>query len=205
MNGGYCMSIILNSFHPLCFYRNQVAVSQYNQLPFVDHSNRREPSLENDYPLITSLCRVKKLVPRLNVGDKVVYITIQDKKRDSWYLVAILEVIKVLHSHRDAYLWYSSRGLETPNNCIFQTEPLPIHLTAMNGDEIWYKESLRAYTERVQIVPKVVISRSNYIELTNPVSISRIKMVNIFGKIPSTENPPYITEEQFEKLLALVQ
>jgi hypothetical protein len=57
------MRIFLNSYHPLCETRRGQEIIQESGLPpFIDAPIRREPDFECEYPSVSGLCRLDKLV-----------------------------------------------------------------------------------------------------------------------------------------------
>ena len=71
------MEVFLNTFIPLAYNEfGRSNARSHNLPPFIDGSCRREPDFQNPFPAITQLCRPGKLVPRLSVGDLVIYLTI---------------------------------------------------------------------------------------------------------------------------------
>ncbi|MCK8825534.1 hypothetical protein [Fuchsiella alkaliacetigena] len=194
------MSIYLVTYRPLCYdSKGRQAIELYNQKKFVDHSNRREPELESEYPSISSLCRADKFAPRLKEDDRVIYLTVKGKhlsiNEPHWCLVAILRVIKKCKNHEEGAEWYRSKGLEIPSNCIVDgNEALDNKFTALScsTDE--------TYRERANDYPAYLICEPEYLELSLPPAIFRDDLVEIFGSVPSTENPSTIERSQFEKL-----
>ncbi len=113
-------SLYINSFHPLASTRVGVAASEAHGLaPFIDGSIRREPDFEHPAPAITCLCRANRFTPRLLAGDVVAYMTIKRRYRQPLShhrMVCILQVEDLYKSHREAADWYTSAGMELPNN-----------------------------------------------------------------------------------------
>ena len=69
------MTIKLNSYRPLCISeQGREAIKKYGFPPFIDSSCRRDPDLENEYPLTTALCRGENFAPKVNVGVIIVYM-----------------------------------------------------------------------------------------------------------------------------------
>ena len=121
-------SIYLASYHPLAMNaRGKSAVEKFCLPPYVDHSCRREPDFESQFPSISAICRGSKFAPRINKSDVVVYMTVKgrycDYRDPHWRLTAILQVIKRFKSHREAAEWYENQGLEPPSNCMIRNNP----------------------------------------------------------------------------------
>ncbi len=193
--------IFLNSYSPLCATaQGREAIQCYNQHKFVDASNRREPNLEGDFGCISSLCRAGHLTSRLNVGDKVVYITkrgnhVEGISEAHWNLTSILEVIKECKSHEEAAEWFAEMNLPIPSNCIVEgNSPLDNKETGY----ICFDEE--EYIRRSKEYPTYYICKKLFVELNLPPVITKNKFESIFGKVPGTQNPREITMEQFEEL-----
>jgi hypothetical protein len=127
-------SIYLAKYIPLVSTAaGRKAVDRYRLPPFIDGSCRREPDLQSRYPSITSLCREKFFAPNLQVGDTVVYMTVNRRFGTSGKqrrLVAILKAIKRLGSHDAAAEWYRRRSLPVPSNCmVVGNRPEPLRRT----------------------------------------------------------------------------
>jgi hypothetical protein len=206
------MTVFLNTFQPLAcnkFGRNNAIT---NNLPFfIDGSCRREPDFQNNYPAITQLCRPNKLVLRLNVGDLVIYLTKKGHYLNQpahWRFIGILEVINIVQNHTLAAAFYTNRNINLSQNIICnQTAPFPLNmthglcgfkrigLTAQNVITIWN----RAYVFRSTNYPLTAITRTwnNNLYLNNPPIITSQMMLNIFGRIPGTQNPPKLSNTEW--------
>ncbi|GEQ03468.1 MULTISPECIES: hypothetical protein [Staphylococcus cohnii species complex] len=199
------------TYEPIIFKKrkgNKIINENVDIPPFLDASFRTEPSLNRDYPGITSLCRKSKLAPHLKVGDKVVYITKKGEytlKFRHWRLVAILEVIETFESHYDAAKWYRENNYELPKNCIVDDNPpLSLNKTTINSQreidkiEKWYNERAKEY-------PQFNICKKEYVELENPPIIDESKMRMIFNNtIPGTQNPKRLSGDQYKELIKLI-
>lgn len=197
-------NIFLNSYRPLISSEpGRAAIKSYSQLKFVDASNRREPHLEGKYAYVSSLCRANKLVSRLNIGDKIVYITTKGKHlegtlEEHWCLTAILEIYKIFNSHQEAFQWLKENNLEIPSNCVVEGNmPIDDRLTGgVCPDE-------REYQRRSTKFPKYFLCKKLFVELNIPPKVKRGDFYEIFGGIPGTENPGVISEEKYNKLLKI--
>ena len=144
------MANYLISYHPLCStkFGQKVAILEHKLAPFLDHSCRGEPDFSSRYPSITSLCRKALFAPKLEVGDRIVYMSIRKpcgqynniKERDYGHpksnsLVAVLEVIDVLSSHQKGKNWYNNKKLAVPTNCMASPLPLAHDQTGGHFDE----------------------------------------------------------------------
>ncbi|HEX8387011.1 MAG TPA: hypothetical protein VF576_12550, partial [Rubricoccaceae bacterium] len=128
----------LCSYWPLCkTLGGRRAVAAYGLPPFVNGMSRREPDFEHARPAITSSSRGRGFVPRLHVGDTVVYTTTKgrwDGGPPHWRLVAVLEVAERYETHGDAAAGYAARGLAPPGNLVVPgNAPLPAPLTVHHG------------------------------------------------------------------------
>jgi len=92
------MTIYLVKYRPLnSTPEGQRAARQFNILPYVDGSCRREPDFECKFPSISALCRGKLFAPHLMEGDEVVYITTRGRYGETfkhWRVVARLKIFK---------------------------------------------------------------------------------------------------------------
>jgi hypothetical protein len=119
---GDTMSNYLVTFHPLSSTRaGRLACDRFGLPAYIDGSCRREPDLENPFPSITALCRAGKFAPRLEVNDRVLYMTIKMAHAGGqvgWGLIAALHVVETRASHRAAFDWYAGQNLPIPSNCM---------------------------------------------------------------------------------------
>lgn len=212
----------LVSFHPLCSTSaGRHAVKIYDLPGFIDSACRREPDLESDFPSITALCRAGKFAPRLNQGDRVLYMSVKRRygKVRGRALVAALEVIKTFKSHEEAALWYIEKGLPLPSNCMANDNaPIPVAKTRglpKNTDEVrklWsapqrgnptLKMWDAAYKTRAIRHPSFVV--------TSPISGPSLKNPRIYSdeelkkfltakKVPGTQNFKILTGGAFDAL-----
>ncbi len=200
------MKIYLNSYGPLISSSwGWNAVRTYHLHPYVDRSCRREPDFEATYPSITALCRGRLFAPRLRVGDTVVYITRQGRytrgEESHWRLVAILNVFHRAESHEEAAEWYQSEGLPLPRNCMVAgNEPLPLKLTHVNPVSVDLKGWDDSYRRRAHRWGAFLICEKEFLELDHPPVITRDMMIDIFGRIPPTRNPPTISAARLDRL-----
>lgn len=201
--------IYLNSFRPLCSTPvGRKAIKAYQLLPFIDGSIRREPDLESERPSISALCRFTKFAPRLDVGDIAVYLTCKARfsPKDDLHrrLVAILEVERRFETHEEAETVYRDAGFAVPANCMVATNP-PADYDRSSRHEPDFAASHAAYAQRARECSVFLMCRPLFRELANPPVIHDSDLEIIFGRVPGTQNPPRITDEQYEKLLQLVQ
>jgi hypothetical protein len=197
------------------------AIQRHALPPFVDGSYRREPDFESAFPSITATCRAGNFAPRLQVGDRVAYLTVRgqylDDRERGWRLVAVLRVVHRFESHTEAADWYKGQSLPLPSNCFADgNPPKPFELT--NGDpphEV--KEHMMGEDDPVRVIrlwdatyrhrianwPAFLATESEFIELTHPPRLSEAQMRHIFGRIPSTLNPPEIPGQQLQALVRL--
>jgi hypothetical protein len=201
----------LNSYKPLCYTKEgREAIKSFDLPPYIDASCRREPDFQSAYPSISALCRIEKFVPRLKVGDSIVYMTVKGnykpEKFSHWRLAAILKVLHRFESHKAAALWYQEKNLPLPSNCmIAENECLPYEMTGgAPKDFIRISDNARRlklwdseYKKRMQICGIFIVCESEYLELNNPPILTSERLNGIFGKIPGTQNPKQITEAQF--------
>jgi hypothetical protein len=203
----------LNSFYPLCRTKlGRLAMHQHNLPPFIDSSCRREPDFQSPFPSISAICRGNNFAPRLEAGDSVIYVTVKDKYGNNpnghWQLVAILDVFLRCESHEDAADWYFAQGLSLPSNCMVDgNDCLPYDMTGgttpqnMFGSANNIPRLLRkwneSYRRRVEQCGVFLICRARFMELYQPLMITEATMMEIFGRIPPTLNPPPIREIEY--------
>ncbi|MFZ1005352.1 MAG: hypothetical protein WAN65_00840, partial [Candidatus Sulfotelmatobacter sp.] len=134
-----------------------------------------------------------------------------------WRLVAVLRVVHRFASHAEAAIWYERRGQPLPNNCFVEGSlPKPLELT--NGDppnEVRIRmmdehDPVRVirlwdatYRKRIARWPVFLATEVTFIELNHPRQLTERQMRRIFGRIPSTLNPPVIPRQQLEDVMRL--
>jgi hypothetical protein len=220
------MNTYLVKYRPLIGSQpGQDAIKQYNLPPYIDNSCRREPDFQAAYPSISSVCRGKIFAPRLKVGDIVVYITVLGKypglRQEHWRFVAVIEVCEQFGSHAEAALWYQSKQLALPSNCLVPNNPpVPRNQTSGRGsckpkqekrtqncagkklldNDVASLQWDKGYQERTKQWGTFSICKPLYpIALYNPPPITRENMREIFAK-PLPRNPVAISSQQFDKL-----
>jgi hypothetical protein len=199
------------------------AAEAYGLAPFIDGSCRREPDFESLFPSITATCRSGHFAPRLQVADRVAYLTVKGKYRNDrypgWRLVAVLRVIERFETHTAAAVWYRSKGLPLPSNCIVAgNDPKPFELTNRNPPgEVKARVSnssdpLRAirlwdaaYRARIAKWPVFLVCQAESIELYSPPQVLAKDVLTILGRIPGTLNPPVLSCTEFDKLLKVAE
>jgi hypothetical protein len=204
----------LCSYWPLCkTLGGRRAVAAYGLPPFVNGMSRREPDFEHARPAITSSSRGRGFVPRLHVGDTVVYTTTKGRWADEsgnggpphWRLVAVLEVAERYETHAEAAAGYAARGLAPPGNLVVPgNAALPVPLTVHHGkahDDEWD----RVCRERAAETGAVLACVPRFVELFGPPVVTEALLVELFGCVPNTRTPPEIGEAQFDRLLALTE
>jgi len=217
----------LVSFHPLASTTQGRHASKSHGLPpYIDGSCRREPNLESEFPSITALCRAGKFAPHLQRGDLIFYMSVKQRHLSGsigWALVAALEVVQNLRTHKLGKMWFQRMGLPIPSNCmVTENPPVPLHKTIglpkgkdgrarLWGSGTWIRAATlsdwdKGYWQRARQFSSFVVTR--YLEeprLYNPRIATNEELVSIFGKLPGTQSKKIITESQFEKLLEMLQ
>lgn len=206
------MAVYLNTFIPICFNgigRNNAIA---HGLPlFIDGSCRREPDFQNPFPAITQLCRPGKLVTRLSEGDLVIYLSKVGNYRNHpahWNFIGILKVLTLPINHSTAASYYLINKIPISQNIICNhTTPFPLNLThGLSGFphgnlnpnriiSIWDN----GYISRSNNYPKVAITSvwDEHLYLNNPAQITHQMMMDIFNRIPGTQNPPRLTDVEW--------
>ncbi len=200
----------LSSYRPLAIDgRGRSAIQKFGFPPFVDYSCRREPDFESKFPSITALCRGSKFAPRLNESDIVVYMTVKRKYPGYSFahrrLTAILRVIRRFESHRLAASWYQDCGLGLPSNCMVAgNHPLELdrarNLDNFNSIEQW-DTVYRCRSERNGVF---LVCDSLFLNLWCPPVIEDGMLTEVFGKVPGTQNPPSISDQEYSKVAGWV-
>lgn len=210
-------SHFLCSFRPLCGNAaGRAAIVRGNLPPFIDGSCRREPDFQSNAPSISALCRSTKFAPRLWPSDRVAYITNQSiyGGEAGWALVALLSIVKRFESHDAAAEWYRANGFTVPSNCIVPgNAPQPYHLTnqmppaavaARVSSEADHERAVRlwdrTYAGRATECGVFLACKADFLELWNPPVLRRSDLLEIFGRVPGTQNPPEITSDHFRAL-----
>lgn len=207
------MNVYLNTFQPLCINRfGRKNIATFGLVPFIDGSCRREPDFQNPYPAITQLCRPGKLVPRLSVGDLVIYLTKLGNYGNPpahWNFIAILDVLSLQPIHSSAANYYLANNIPISQNIINNhTAPFLLNMThGLSGFphgnlnpnriiSIWDNN----YISRANNFSKVAITRvwKDHLHLNNPPQITRQMMMDIFNRIPGTQNPPKLTDVEWD-------
>jgi len=213
------MACYLVSYRPLATTGRGRKAALRDGLPlFVDGSCRREPDFEVPMPAVTSLCRGKFFVPRLTVDDLLVYMTVKSAFGDPaepahYRLTACFRVIDISASHEEAAVWYRTRGLAIPNNCMLQ-DSFPKPYSQTNGrNDGWLRgqpeqTKLRRwngeYKIRAAAVPVVAHCDPLFLNIVNPPKFSSNDLVQIFKRVPGTQTPTALPREHISLLLRTV-
>lgn len=209
----------LASFRPLCAtVHGRTAIKAHGLPRFIDGSCRREPDLEHEWPSISALCRASKLVPRLEVGDRVAFVTVRGRydvgRPACWKLVALLRVEQRFGSHGEAAAWYSKRGLRLPSNCMVPAnEPVPLERTKGPPRDLPRSDRQRSpermvqlwdarYRSRAQEWPIMLACEKLIVELHEPARIEEEDWLRWNGYVPGTQNPPKIDDRLWDRLAA---
>lgn len=208
------MKYFLNTYTPLiAFPAGWAAVLKHNLPPYIDGSCRREPDLESAFPSITAVCRGRIFVPRLNKGDKIIYMTKKGNfpfhSTPHWRLVAILQVRDVMPTHADAANWYQAQGVPLPSNCLVPGNlPVTLDRTVADSepgvsDAAVIKAWDKGYQDRVKVTGRFIICDSLFCELHDPPVLEQSDLHGIFGKTPNTRIPATIQPQHFAALKQL--
>lgn len=212
----------LATFRPLIqTVGGRTAAQHYSLPPFIDGSCRREPDFESRFPSITAICRAGNFAPRLQVGDRVAYLTVKGKyagdEAPGWRLIAVLRVSHRFSDHDEAAGWYARQGCPIPSNCLVDGNP-PKAFELTNGNppanvkrrvaaESDFRVAIRlwdaTYRRRVRECPVFLATKVEFLDLTRPPQLREADLVKVFGKVPATLNPPKITYDQLKRLVEL--
>lgn len=214
------MCCYLVTFRPLVgSAKGRRAIAQHGLHPFIDGSCRREPDFGPQYSSITATCRANAFAPRLRVGDRIAYLTVKGlypgDREVGWRLVAVLRVIQQFPTHQAAAQWYQGKHVDLPSNCIVENNP-PIPLSMTNGKppsevarrvrgeedpvkaiRMWD----RTYRIRVAQTPVFLVCQPEFLSLLAPPQLLPADMIQVFERIPSTQNPPRISCNELEHML----
>ena len=134
-----------------------------------------------------------------------------------WRLVAVLRVIKQFSSHDEAASWYRQQRQALPANCLVDgNPPKRLALTHRNppkeikeiakGDAVlMVQEWDEEYHKRIAKWPDFRATEAEFMDLRNPPQVSRAHMIEIFDRIPGTQNPPIIKPDEMEQLRLLAK
>lgn len=212
------MTCFLSTYMPLAATKyGRIASTERTIPPFVDGSIRREPDLEHTYPSISCLCHADKFAPRLRVGDNIGFMTQKRKYGLSGEahrrLTAVLNVVDIQESHESAAAWYCQRNLPLPNNCLVMDNPPKLleeshsHHKARNRlddnrlRQVWERE----YQKRAKNFGTFVICQSLFSRLSWEAPIIEDEyLIEAFGRIPGTQNPPAVPCNEFQHLMEII-
>lgn len=145
--------------------------------PFCDSSNPQEPTFDQPYVGISSMCRGEIFAPRLKEGDYVTYITTRVKRLDNKrFITALLRVLKVFDTHAIANYWFVENNLPAPMNCCPQTNN-------------------PTYIKRLKDYPQYVICESLLINLINPPELTDDNADRLSFKV--AQAPNYMNTDDF--------
>ena len=200
----------LVSYKPLVMNgRGKTAIRRFGFPPYVDHSCRREPDFESEFPSITAMCRRYNFAPRLNESDVAVYITVKGSypghRGRHRRLTAILRVIKRFKSHRQAAKWYQNRKLSLPSNCMVKTNP-PLGLNKTSNPERHSRvQSWDAlYWKRSRENGVFLVCKPLFLDLQEPPVVTEEILCAAFGRVPGTRTPPKLSDVEYQKFTTLV-
>ena len=199
----------LSTYSPLIVNkRGWSVVKERGVPPYVDSSCRREPDFGSELPSISALCRASKFAPRLNKSDVVVYLTFKGAYRGHpgrhWRLTGVLKVIERFESHRDAAKWYVDKGLQLPSNCIVpENPPLSLDETSNPSNYPSVERWDAGYRARTRKFGVFLACESLFLELHDPPVVTQEMMYAAFGRVPGTRTPPKISDQEFERLIAV--
>jgi hypothetical protein len=196
------------TYTPLASSREgREAAENHGHPLFADASCRREPDFEAVYPSISCVCRGSNFAPRLTHGDTVVYLTkkgsYQGLTEPHWRLVAILKVFEVFRTHSEAATWHRERGLPLPSDCIVPGNP-PLPLDHTEGPDEDLAKWDATYQARTTKNGTLVLCKPLWMDLFAPPIVRLKDLLDVFGRIPPTRNPPAVPEADVQKLLAMV-
>jgi hypothetical protein len=165
-------------------------------------------------PAISCLCRAGKFVPRLKVGDRVLYLARRGRYGDEplqhWRLAAVLRVVEAFASHSAAADWYQARSQPLPANCMVPgNEAAPLErshrmtpYTGCTGGAKLHRMWDAAYRKRAREWPLMVACEPVYRELTWRAPVVHVEdLEDAFGRVPGTQNPTSFAVECVDRLM----
>lgn len=171
---------------------NALAAMNAGVAPFIDASCAEEPSLSSPNPAVTSICRPGKGIAKWNPGDIIIYWTNgwlwQHGHMESKAIPAVLCVHHIEPDHKRAASFYSLKRLTQPSNIGHPIlTPVGMNMCAVAGvAQQTFK--MREYSKRVSKYPHVAICDQCYVDVCNPVWITKAEIIQIFGKVPRNQN-----------------
>jgi hypothetical protein len=201
------MAWLYNSFRPLAnTTAGRAAVRRFGLPPFIDGSCRREPDLQSAFPSISALCRKGKFAPRLSIGDTIVYVTVKGQWEGASVrhrrLVAVLRVRERFASHEEAASWYRASNLPLPSNCLVSgNAPIPFEQTVQDRPDL-HRWDL-AYHAIARSHPVFLVTDALFRDVEDPPVVTDEMLMDTFGRMPGTQNPPVIARDQGLRLLEL--
>lgn len=215
------VTIYLAKYHPLnSTSEGRRAATQFNVLPYVDGSCRREPDFESEFPSISALCRGKLFAPRLEEGDEIVYITIKNRYGETskhWRIVAHLKIFKCFDTHLKAAEWYREKVGKLPSNCMVAgNPPIPLYRTLHGASycapgcgsaAATLKQRNEHYQERADTTPIFFACETVWKELNSPTILTDKAAFKILKskKRVNARNPIEITNAELKALEKLRQ
>lgn len=188
------------TYHPLGRDRKGKKIASTHGLPpYIDHSCRREPDLQSSFPSMSCLCRKGKFVPRLALGDRILYVV---RENQSYRFVAFLEVVRCFLPHDDAKIWYHQQALPLPSNCMVPGNPPQqysltnptapaIRLAGRNNPAVAIRLWDRDYASRAQANPEFVASKTLKMDLFNSPLFEAEEIARSLNRtgVPGSQNP----------------
>lgn len=209
------MTIYLAKYRPLnSTSEGQRATTQFDILPYVDGSCRREPDFECEFPSISALCRGKLFAPHLKEGDEVVYITTKNRYGEAfrhWRIVARLKIFKRFNTHPAAAAWYRKNADKLPSNCMVSgNPPLPLAHTSRStssctpgcGGAAMLKQWNEHYQRRADTIQFFLACKTVWKELNSPAILTdqaAFKILKSKERI-NARNPIEITDAELKAL-----
>lgn len=208
--------LFINTYRPLCGTDHGMrAVEAFELPPFIDGSIRREPDLAHEHPSISCLCRMNAFAPRLQIGDRIIYLTVKARYAqmpNHWRMTAELVVIERFATHEQAADWYRSVGQKVPSNCMIPgnpPEPLErsVGIRATDGcvSETCNQWDAR-YRDRARRNGTFLVCRPVWRELgwDAPV-IHGEHLIEVLGKVPFTRTPELFDIEHADQVRIRLQ
>lgn len=136
------------------------------------------------------------------------YLTVKGKypgyRVGHWRLTAVLQVVNRFESHGVAAAWYGERALELPRNCMVpENPPLSLDQTTTPHNYPSVRIWNAVYRRQVSKHSVFLACESLFWELHDPLVVPSEMLMEWFGRIPGTQIPPLIRDQQYRCLAAL--
>ncbi len=147
---------------------------------YEDASPRREPTFGPEVSFVSGLCRPRDFHKRAVKGNLLFYVSAQDRSKHGLdrQLMAILEVNEVLHSHKEAKVWFDRHGIRPSPNCVLADGDMS-NCIDEKFSVVVHTNWPEVYRERSERSPKYAICKTLWLKPDSqlcPVDISKLNL-----------------------------